>query len=269
MEETGERGMKTIAERISQRRKSLGMTQKELAEKLNVSDKTLSRWETGKQIPDALTLLEISNALGMAISEIYGEGKGEEADVPAKEQEDVVCKNIAKKQLKLVGTGVLAAAIIVGLVIGIVNWRLQSEVAYTVEDVPMYKLTSYDYSLLEWIKTCDEGTEEIYLLSRLKADNEKGQDIVCYLFYIPRGYGDTEVSVRYRLGLRGKILELDFKNTTEIRDDNYCLCYVEVPYDQEEGIFPRTYLDGKFVNHSDLGNAMNVNWKEFFLTTND
>ena len=188
MEETGERGMKTIAERISQRRKSLGMTQKELAEKLNVSDKTLSRWETGKQIPDALTLLEISNALGMTISEIYGEGKSEESDVPAKEQGDVVCENSAKKHWKLVGTWILVAAIIVGLVIGIMNWRLQSEVAYMVEDVPMYRLTSYDYSLLEWIKTCDEGTEEIYLLSRLKADNENGQDIVCYLFYIPRGY---------------------------------------------------------------------------------
>ena len=43
--------MNIIAARISQRRKELGLTQKELAEKLNISDKTLSRWETGKQIP--------------------------------------------------------------------------------------------------------------------------------------------------------------------------------------------------------------------------
>ena len=54
--------MNTIAERISRRRKELGLTQKELSEILNVSDKALSRWETGKQIPDAflyIWLLEL------------------------------------------------------------------------------------------------------------------------------------------------------------------------------------------------------------------
>ena len=84
--------METIAERISQRRKSLGMTQKELAEKLNVSDKTLSRWETGKQIPDALTLLDIANELGMRISEMYDAGEKEKSDssIPEEEQEGSV-----------------------------------------------------------------------------------------------------------------------------------------------------------------------------------
>lgn len=259
--------METIAERIVQRRKALGMTQKELAEKLNVSDKTLSRWETGKQIPDALTLLEISNALGMTISEMYGarEGEKSDSDIPVTTQEGVACKNSSRKRLKLVGAGILAIAVIVGLVIGGVNWKLRSEVAYTVEDVSMYKLTSYDYSVLEWIKACDEGTEEMYLLSRLKTDTETGQDIVCYLVYIPRGCEDTEAFIRYRLGLRGKVLEFNFKNTTEITDDNYCLCYVEAVYYQEESLYLQTYLDGKLVDHSSQGNMMNVNWEDFFL----
>lgn len=64
--------MNIIAEKIAHKRKELGITQKELAEKLNVSDKTLSRWETGKQIPDALTVLEIARVLNMTINEIYG-----------------------------------------------------------------------------------------------------------------------------------------------------------------------------------------------------
>ena len=58
--------MNIIAENIAHRRKELGITQKELAEKLNVSDKTLSRWETGKQISDALTMLELK-ALFVAV----------------------------------------------------------------------------------------------------------------------------------------------------------------------------------------------------------
>ena len=58
--------MNIIAENIAHRRKELGITQKELAEKLNVSDKTLSRWETGKQISDALTML-VLKALFIAV----------------------------------------------------------------------------------------------------------------------------------------------------------------------------------------------------------
>ena len=64
--------MNIIAAKISQRRKELGLTQKELAEKLNISDKTLSRWETGKQIPDSLTIPEIAKVLDISINEIYG-----------------------------------------------------------------------------------------------------------------------------------------------------------------------------------------------------
>ena len=38
---------KSMAEVISSRRKELGMTQKELAEKLNITDKAVSKWERG------------------------------------------------------------------------------------------------------------------------------------------------------------------------------------------------------------------------------
>ena len=41
-----------IGEIILQRRKELNMTQKELAEKLNVTDRTISRWECGVSLPD-------------------------------------------------------------------------------------------------------------------------------------------------------------------------------------------------------------------------
>lgn len=75
--------MNLIAEKIAHRRKELGITQKELAEKLNVSDKTLSRWETGKQIPDALTVLEIARVLNMTINEIYGIKSKEENTLDA------------------------------------------------------------------------------------------------------------------------------------------------------------------------------------------
>ena len=85
--------MNIIAENIARRRKELGLTQRELAEKLNISDKTLSRWETDKQVPDALMLPEIAKALDMSIGEIYGviDVSGKKEDVQEYETKAEKC----------------------------------------------------------------------------------------------------------------------------------------------------------------------------------
>lgn len=60
-----------IGEKIAEMRKLKNMTQRELAEKLNVSDKVISKWETGKSLPDVETMLRLSKVLGVSISELY------------------------------------------------------------------------------------------------------------------------------------------------------------------------------------------------------
>ena len=60
-----------IGEKIAQMRKINSMTQKDLAEKLNVSDKVISKWETGKCLPDVETMLKLSKVLDVSISELY------------------------------------------------------------------------------------------------------------------------------------------------------------------------------------------------------
>lgn len=62
----------TINEIIKQHRKKLGLTQKEFADMLSVSDKTVSRWEIGNQVPDALLMPDIAKALKITINELYG-----------------------------------------------------------------------------------------------------------------------------------------------------------------------------------------------------
>ncbi len=90
--------MNTIAEKIVSQRKELNMTQKELAEKLEISDKTVSRWETGKQIPDALAMPEIAKVLEISIGELYGEKKKE--DFKKEDNEQSHCeKYIDEKNL--------------------------------------------------------------------------------------------------------------------------------------------------------------------------
>lgn len=51
-----------IGKFIAEVRKQVGLTQKELAEKIGVSDKTISKWECGKSIPDIFYLQMIRQA---------------------------------------------------------------------------------------------------------------------------------------------------------------------------------------------------------------
>ena len=56
-----------IAENISALRKSAKLTQAELAEKLNYSDKAISKWERGDSIPDVIVLAELAELFSVTV----------------------------------------------------------------------------------------------------------------------------------------------------------------------------------------------------------
>ena len=60
---------------ISKRRKELELTQQELADKLFVSDKVISKWETGKSVPDTSILVELAKVLEISLDELLKSGK--------------------------------------------------------------------------------------------------------------------------------------------------------------------------------------------------
>lgn len=65
---------------ISKLRREQGITQKELADRIGVSDKTVSKWETGRSIPDMLYLESLCTALDVTMNElISGERLSKEA----------------------------------------------------------------------------------------------------------------------------------------------------------------------------------------------
>lgn len=63
---------------IQQRRKELGLTQNDLAEKLNVTSKAVSRWERGVGFPDIRLLEPLADALGLTLIELMQSKKMEE-----------------------------------------------------------------------------------------------------------------------------------------------------------------------------------------------
>ena len=62
----------TIGERIKSARKQAGMTQQELAERLNVSCVGISQWESGRRNPKQHTLARIADVLDIPLSRLTG-----------------------------------------------------------------------------------------------------------------------------------------------------------------------------------------------------
>ena len=58
--------MNKLGAKIAEKRKSLGMTQIEFAEKMCVTRQTVSRWEAGTAMPDIDKIGEIADILGVA-----------------------------------------------------------------------------------------------------------------------------------------------------------------------------------------------------------
>lgn len=68
---------------VAGRRHELGLTQRELSSRLGVSDKAVSKWETGQSLPDVALVVPLAEALGVSASELLEcrrFGGGEEMD---------------------------------------------------------------------------------------------------------------------------------------------------------------------------------------------
>ncbi|MBR5233459.1 MAG: helix-turn-helix domain-containing protein [Clostridia bacterium] len=59
-----------IGKFISECRKNIGLTQKQLAEKLNITDRAVSKWETGKALPDSSIMLELCRILKITVNDL-------------------------------------------------------------------------------------------------------------------------------------------------------------------------------------------------------
>ena len=59
-----------IGKFIADKRKEKGMTQMQLAEKLSITDRAVSKWETGKAMPDSSIMLDLCRALQISVNDL-------------------------------------------------------------------------------------------------------------------------------------------------------------------------------------------------------
>ncbi len=89
-----------LSEKIVTLRKRQGMSQEDLAEKLDVSRQTISRWENGTVVPDAYNILEISKAFGVTSDYLLNDEFETDDDLPqikeVKKDNHILHSNLTK-----------------------------------------------------------------------------------------------------------------------------------------------------------------------------
>ena len=112
---------------IAGKRKALGMTQKQLAEQLGMSDKSVSKWERGICLPDVALYAELCQILGISINEFFAGEDITKEDLMQKSEENIigVAKESKQKQKRLRSMLclVLAVSVLVLSAGGIIQYR--------------------------------------------------------------------------------------------------------------------------------------------------
>ena len=106
---------KKTGELIAARRRELGLSQEELAARLHVTDKAVSKWETGRGMPGIEALEPLAEALGLSVSEILGGRRLTAEELPKAAGGQIV--ETMQERLRLL-RGVLAALIVIAALAG-------------------------------------------------------------------------------------------------------------------------------------------------------
>lgn len=98
---------------IAELRKQKGLTQKELAERLMVTDKAISRWETGKGLPDTSLLKPLGDVLGVSVTELLSGKRIKEVEMNA-QADNIILESLNYSKRMLVSI-ISAVLFIIGL----------------------------------------------------------------------------------------------------------------------------------------------------------
>ena len=101
-----------IGKFIADERKRKGYTQKQLSEKLEISDKTISKWERGNGFPEVSLLLPLCNELEITVNELLSGERVSEEDYRKKAEENMV--NLVREAQES-KKKIILSAIVVGL----------------------------------------------------------------------------------------------------------------------------------------------------------
>ena len=103
---------------ITEQRKRKNYTQRQLADKLEISDKTVSKWECGNGFPEVSLLLPLCNELEISVNELLSGEKLAETDYKKKAEENMVnlVKEAQESKKKIIMSAMVSVLVIVAAV---------------------------------------------------------------------------------------------------------------------------------------------------------
>ena len=108
---------------IAELRKKQGLTQQQLADKLNLSNKTISKWESGNGSPDISNLPVLAEALGISVDELLkGEINRSEPDTNLEVSKDYSTRKALTQKQKM-ERAIIALAACIGAIFGILAYN--------------------------------------------------------------------------------------------------------------------------------------------------
>ncbi len=107
-----------IGKFIAEERKAKKYTPRELADKLGISDKTISKWERGNGFPEVSLLLPLCNELEITVNELLSGKRLQEVDYKKKAEENMVnlVKEAQESKKKIVMSALVAFLVIIAAV---------------------------------------------------------------------------------------------------------------------------------------------------------
>jgi transcriptional regulator with XRE-family HTH domain len=179
---------------IANLRKEKGWTQKEMASQLGVSDKAISKWETGKSLPDMGILIPVSELFGVTVDELLSgrrsadinNGKDNESNKVIIEYATRTIKRIKKNYrlipVALLGIFVLSILVLNSLGYGF-NQKPENPLKGIVERNPMNTIGKADMTDEEQaLSNFTNGAGSTNYLAYRLADDKKLSSLAIYMF---------------------------------------------------------------------------------------
>lgn len=222
-----------IAALIKQKRKAKNLTQTELANTLGVTEKAISRWETGRGTPDISLLIPLSDALNISVLELLN---GESV---TNENETVI--EIIKSKNKIIKLWKYFALFIINILL-IISILV---VVYSYIIAPKYENDSYKgmVTLLSESMSPNLKVKDTIIFDKKPIDEVKENDIIVY--YFP----NTSIKTVHRcvdiISKDDQIL-LTTKGDNNLEIDNYYVTkdnYLGI-YDHKLAKFNKLFLSG-------------------------
>lgn len=178
-----------IGNLIKIRRQELGLTQNELAKMINVSDKAVSKWESGNGMPDISNLKALSNALNIKIEDLL-EGN----NITTTEKVDIIEKRLNEKTKGQIITEKIVKTLIISILIFMFIFLFVSILNGFVRQYKPTNILYYDGDVMD-LKEADKNLEIIKNSTSSIYSKEDKEAIINYLTAIKTSIYDARSKI--------------------------------------------------------------------------